>query len=345
MLQRKQIVFLIILLILVVVLFMSDIFTGSVKIPASVFWDLCHNRNNVPAEWKTIILQFRIPKAITAVMAGAALSVSGLQMQTVFRNPLAGPYVLGISAGASLGVAIMVMGLSALPGLSGFSFIFSNLSLIISAWLGAAMVFVIVLSVSLKVRDIMTILVLGILFGSLTSAVVNIIQYFSNESLLKAFIVWTMGSLGSLSYSHLALMVPCILFGLSISLLSVKILNSLMLGENYASTLGINIRMARLVVFLSTCILAGTITAFCGPIGFIDIAVPHIARLLMKSADHKILLPSTILLGAAILLVSDIISQLPGGGTTLPVNSVTALIGVPVIIWLIMRKNSLTPSS
>jgi iron complex transport system permease protein len=290
--------------------------------------------------WRTIITDFRLPKAITAVLAGMALSVSGMQMQTLFRNPLAGPYVLGISSGASLGVALIILGLPVL-------FIRENihpLSLwmqIIAAWIGAAAVLLLIMAVSLRVRDIMTLLILGVLFGSATSAIVSIMQYFSHQAQLKAFVIWSMGNLGSVSKEQLSVMSVTLAAGLIMALLSGKILNVLLLGESYAKSMGLNIRFSRSIVFISTSILAGTITAFCGPIGFIGIAVPHITRILFRSSDHRLLIPAVVFTGAIIMLLSDILSQLPGSEYTLPVNSVTALIGIPVVIWVIFRNEKI----
>jgi iron complex transport system permease protein len=283
------------------------------------------------------VLDFRLPKALTAVFTGAALSLSGLQMQTVFRNPLAGPYVLGISAGATLGVALFVLGFS-----SAFAFgIFSSTgawSLALVAWAGSFLVMLLVLYVSARVNDIMTLLILGILFTSAVTAVVSILQYFSNESMLKAFVIWTMGSLGSVTQSQLMVLAPAIAAGTFLAFLKIKDLNAFLLGEDYARSLGVSVKTSRVIIFLSTSLLAGTITAFCGPIGFIGIAVPHICRVIFKTANHLVLVPAVILTGSIVMLFSDIVSQLPGMQTTLPINSVTALIGIPVIIWMIVKN-------
>ena len=274
-------------------------------------------------------------------MAGMALSISGLQMQTIFRNPLAGPYVLGISAGASLGVAILVLGFSSVFALGLFT-ISGSWALIVVAWLGSAIVLFLILAVSARIKDILTILILGMLFGSAASALVNILQYFSNESMLKSFVIWTMGSLGSVTSSQLNVLIPSVLFGLALSFLSVKSLDVMLLGEQYAKSMGLRIRNVRFLVFTSTSILAGSITAFCGPIGFIGIAVPHIGRLLFKTARHKILIPSSLLIGSIVMLLSDIVSQMPGSDSTLPINSVTAMVGIPIIIWIILKNRKFT---
>jgi iron complex transport system permease protein len=315
--------------------FILDIFLGSVSlrpydIVKSIFSD---SETNI----ETIIMKFRIPKALTALTVGIALSVSGLQMQTVFRNPMAGPYVLGISSGASLGVAFVILGFSStltpdsLQGLGTWA-------LVAASWLGAGAVMILIMFISTKVRDILTVLILGIMLSSGISAIVSIMQYFSNETMLKAYVIWTMGSLGNLTVQQLRVLIISIVSGILLSLLSVKMLNALLLGENYAGSIGLNVRSARIIIFSGTSILAGSVTAFCGPIGFIGIAVPHIARIIFKTSDHRLLIPATIILGGITMLASDIISQLPGSERVLPINSVTSLIGIPVVIWVILRN-------
>lgn len=324
-----------ILLLSLLILFLLDIFLGSVNIDAADIFKSLFSDNNELTE--TIIFKFRIPKAVTALFVGIALSVSGLQMQTAFRNPMAGPDVLGISSGASLGVAFVILGFSS--GMSVESIAgFGNWLLVFSAWAGAGAVMIVIMVISSRVKDILTILILGIMLSGGISAIVTIMQYFSNETMLKAYVIWTMGSLGNLTSGQLQVLLISLSAGILLSFLSVKMLNALLLGENYAGSIGLNIRFARIIVFTCTSILAGSVTAFCGPIGFIGIAVPHIVRILFKTSDHKILIPGTILAGAALMLLSDIISQLPGSESVLPVNSVTSLIGIPVVIWVIFRN-------
>ena len=336
----RNIVIYLILILLVLLSFFAVLFTGSARIPVSEIIGILFTGQSSSDEWITIVREFRLPKALTAILAGMALSVSGLQMQTVFRNPLAGPYVLGISAGASLGVAFMMMGtgmtnnyISALSG---------NWLIVFSAFLGALAVLFLIFAVSLRIKDVMTILILGIMFGSITSSLINVLQYFSNEALLKTFTVWTMGSLNGVSSAQLKVLTPCVLIGLFVSLLSIKSLNAMLLGENYARSLGINVNVARLLIFFSTGILAGCITAFCGPIGFIGIAVPHICRILLRTADQRILFAGCLLVGATVMLISDLITLLPGNGVVLPINTVTAFIGIPVVIWIIVRNQKIT---
>lgn len=331
----------ILLTVVLLVLFVFDIVLGSVQMPLKEVLKIIFTGQSDHPEYLTIIYRFRIPKAITALFAGFALSVSGLQMQTVFRNPLAGPFVLGISAGASLGVALLVMGISTFTLVSQIGVI-GNWTIVIAAWLGSGLILFLILAISARVKDIMTILILGIMFGSATAAIVNILQYFSNESMLKAFIVWTMGSLGGVSIAQLKVLIPSVLIGLSITFLSLKMLNAMLVGENYAKSMGLNVRLSRFLIFFSTSLLAGTITAFCGPIGFIGIAVPHIARIVFKTANHNTLLPGSMILGGIVLLLSDIVSQMPGKENTLPINSITALVGIPIVIWIIIKNEKLS---
>lgn len=329
------------LFLLVVIFLVLDIFLGSVSIKASdvISAIFTHSDSN----FETIILKFRLPKAITAAIVGAALSLSGLQMQTVFRNPMAGPDVLGISSGASLGVAFVILGFSSSitpDSLNGLG----NWILVVASWAGAGAVMLLIMVISSRVKDIMTILILGIMLSSGISAVVIIMQYFSNESMLKAYVLWTMGSLGNLTANQLNVLLISVSIGVILSFFSSKMLNALLLGENYAGSIGLNVRFARIIIFTCTSILAGSVTAFCGPIGFIGIAVPHVVRILFKTSDHKVLIPGTILMGGTVMLLSDIISQLPGSESVLPVNAVTSLIGIPVVIWVILRNRKYSGS-
>ena len=324
---------------LVPLIFLLDLLVGSYYISVPEILNAIFHPERANDQVVLIISHFRIPKAITAILSGAALSVAGLQMQTVFRNPLAGPYILGVSSGASLGVALLVLGTGGLLGGSLVS-IASSWGIVGAAWLGSGLILLLIVIISARIKDIMTILILGILISSAISSVVNILQYFSNESMLKSFVVWTMGSLGSVTNVQLAVLFPSVLAGILIAFLSSKFLDAFLLGENYARSMGMNILFARMMVFLSTAILAGSITAFCGPIGFIGIAGPHIARMTLQTAKHSLLVPGTILIGALMMLVSDIISQLPGSESTLPVNSVTALLGIPIVIWIIIRNKN-----
>ena len=332
--QRHSTILFVFLSLLLVILFVLDLLIGSVHIPLRDILGALFG-GDVDAATRLIVLDIRLIKAIVAVLAGIALSVSGLQMQTLFRNPLAGPYVLGISSGASLGVAIFILGMPLL-GVATNSTL-SSIGTAGAAWLGAALILAFVASVSTRIKDIMVILILGMMISSGVSAVVQILQYLSNEEALKSFVIWTMGSLGDVTSSQLMLLLPAVLIGLVVSVAVIKPLNLLLLGEQYARTMGLNVRRSRYLIFLSTTLLAGTVTAFCGPIGFVGLAIPHIARMLFCNADHRVLLPGTALCGAVVLLGCDIISKC----LTLPINTITALLGIPIVIWVVIRNKSI----
>ncbi len=319
---------------LMLLLFVADLSFGAVSIPMADVWAALTG-GDCPPMTARIVINIRLVKALVAMMAGAALSVSGLQMQTLFRNPLAGPYVLGISSGASLGVALFILG-APLIGAGGA--VMTSLGVAGAAWLGAAAVLVVIALVGHRVKDIMVILILGMMFSSGVGAVVQILQYLSREESLKAFVIWTMGALGDVTLRQLAILAPSVAAGLLLSVLAIKPLNMLLFGEEYAVTMGLDIRRARALLFLSTTLLAGTVTAFCGPIGFIGLAMPHVTRMLMRDSDHRVLLPATMLTGASVLILCDIISKL----FVLPVNAVTALLGIPIVVWVVLRNQSMT---
>ncbi|MBR7102834.1 MAG: iron ABC transporter permease [Tidjanibacter sp.] len=322
--------------LLVVVLFVADILIGSVALPLGEVVDALFGGGDEVT--RNIVLNFRLPKAVTALLVGASLSAVGLQMQTLFRNPMAGPYVLGVSSGATLGVALFLLGMPLL-GISLGNSAVSSLGVVGAAWIGSALIMSVVLAVTARIKDIMVVLILGMMFGSAATAVVEILQYLSPEGALKSFVVWTMGSLGSVSREQLLIMAPVMIVGLVLSVSLIKPLNAMLLGENYASTMGINIRRTRLLISTITVMLAGTVTAFCGPIGFIGLAVPHIARMIFREADHRIMMPASMLLGSLIMLFCDVASQLPASDMTLPINTVTALIGIPVVVVVIVRNH------
>ena len=331
---RRSTTLFIILSLLLVILFFLDLLIGSVHIPLRDILGAIVGVDVDPAT-RLIVLDIRLIKAVVAILTGMALSVSGLQMQTLFRNPLAGPYVLGINSGASLGVALFILGMPLL-GIATNSTM-SSIGTAGAAWLGSALILAFVASVSTRIKDIMVILILGMMISSGVSAVVQILQYLSNEEALKSFVIWTMGSLGDVTTSQLHLMLPAVLLGLVVSVAVIKPLNLLLLGEQYARTMGLNVRRSRYLIFLSTTLLAGTVTAFCGPIGFVGLAIPHIARMLFSNADHRILLPASALCGAVVLLTCDIISK----WLTLPINTITALLGIPIVIWVVIRNKSI----
>lgn len=332
------------LLILIVAVFLMDLIFGSVKIPFEKVFAILAG-GEVKSSWNYIVLNFRLPKALTAIFVGAGLSVTGLMMQTLFRNPLAGPFVLGISSGASLGVALMVMASALLPGVFGMiSALLGSWGLVVAAVAGASLVFLLVALASLRISDSVSLLIIGIMFGSITGAVVNILQYFSDPEQIQSFIVWTFGSLAGVTWNEMQVMGPIVFSGLILAFLLIKPLDALLLGENYARGVGISVNRTRIFVIISTALIAGTLTAFTGPIAFVGVAVPHIARAIFRTASHKVLMPAVVFIGAAIMLICDIFSQLPGNQNTLPINSVTALFGGPVVIWVIMRSRNVKAS-
>ena len=340
MLQTKKHTFLFILLVIVlVVLFFTNISLGSVSIPVKEIINSFLGNMMQKDSWEIILWNFRLPKAFTAILVGMALSISGLLMQTLFRNPLAGPYVLGLSSGASLGVAFVILGAGFLPSFLANLFL-SSYGIVLASGLGSGFVLIAVLAVSQKLKDTMAILIVGLMFGSLTSAVVSVLSYFSTAEQLQKFTFWSLGSLANLSWNELSLLFIITFIGITLSFLVIKPLDALLLGEKYAKSLGVNFKKTRYIIIFATSILAGSITAFVGPIAFIGLAVPHIAKLLFQTSNHFILFWSTLLIGAIILLFCDIIAQCPGYDITLPINAVTSIIGAPIVIWLLIRKRN-----
>jgi iron complex transport system permease protein len=324
-------------------LFFLDISVGSVTIPLKQVISILFGGEGEKASWEKIIFLFRLPKAVTAVLAGAALSVSGLQMQTLFRNPLAGPAILGIGAGASLGVALVVLtaasggGAAFLTGLG----LAGDMGIVAAASLGSGLVLLLVLLVSKKVQSVITLLILGMLFGYATNALVSVLIHFSVAEKIHAYISWTFGTFSGTTWSQLRVFIPIISGGLAATLFAGKTLNALLLGEEYARSMGLRIEHARIMLIVTTALLTGTVTAYCGPIAFLGVAVPHLCRSLFNTTDHRVLLPASIVVGGILALLADLISQLPGSQNLLPLNSVTALIGTPVIVWVILRKQNL----
>ncbi len=323
-----------------VVLFLLNLSLGSISIPIKSLFSLFIGESSGKETWDYILLNYRLPKAIAAILVGMGLSISGLLMQTLFRNPLAGPYVLGLSSGSSLGVAFVLLGAGFLPNFLA-SILLSSYGIILASSLGSFCVLVAVLLVSRKLRDTMAILIVGLMFGSFTSAIVGTLSYFSSAEQLQKFTFWSMGNLGNLSWNSIAILFCCVIAGLLLSFFSIKPLDSLLLGENYAKSLGLNYAKARYIILIATSILAGSITAFVGPIAFVGLAVPHIAKLVFQTSNHYILFWGTLLFGAVIMLVCDIISQVPGADFTLPINAVTSIFGAPIVIWLLIRKQKL----
>ena len=335
------------LALIALAVFLLSLAVGSVRIPIDEIVAVLLGGDASKPAWAIIVLKFRLPKALTAMLAGAALSVSGLQMQTLFRNPLAGPFVLGISSGASLGVALTVLLAGVAVGLGGSTSLLAGISLAgdtslaLSAIAGSGLVLLLVMSVARKVQSGMTILILGLMFGYTTSALVSVLIYFSVAERIQAYISWTFGSFGGVTWRQLQVMAPAIVLGLAGGHLLMKPLNALLLGETYALSLGLNVGRVRLGVIGSSAVLAGVVTAFCGPIGFLGIAVPHLCRSLLHTSDHRLLLPAVSFMGATLALGADIVAGLPGSQLTLPLNAVTALLGAPVVIWVILRQRNL----
>lgn len=337
---KKHIALFSLLLAAVAILFIVDIAVGAVSIPARDVVKSLLGGNPARETWHYIVINYRLPKAITAVLAGMGLSVSGLLMQTLFRNPLAGPYVLGLSSGSSLGVAFAILGAGFLPGfMTGM--LLSSYGIIVASCAGSLVVLIAVMLVSQKLRDTMAILIVGLMFGSFSTAIVGILSYFSSAEQLQKYTFWALGNLGNLSWTSVSILAVSVFFGLMLSIFCIKPLNALLLGENYARSLGLNYKKTQTAIILATSILAGSITAFAGPIAFVGLAVPHIAKLVFQTSEHKVLFCATLLFGAMTMLVCDMFTQLPGTDITLPINAITSIIGAPVVIWLLVRKRNL----
>ena len=312
-------------------LFVLDIVVGSVNIPLS-------NLLSDDEILHEIIFNFRLPKAVTAVIVGAAISVAGLEMQTLFHNPLAGPYVLGISSGSTLGVALFTLGSATLA--STLSANLNGWGIIVAATLGACTVLLLMLGVSFRIKQAVSLLLIGTMFGQIAGSVVTILQNHSNPDSLKLFIVWTFGSLSAVSWNYMKVMAPIALLGILLSIAIIKQLNALLLGENPAQGLGVSIKRTRLMIILSVALLAGATTAFTGPIAFVGMAVPHLVKGILKTSNHAATLPGCIICGSALLLLCDVATQMPANGYTLPINAVSSLIGAPIIIWIILKNKS-----
>ncbi len=326
------------LVLLLIILVVVDLLVGSSSIPLSDVWAALTGGDTM-AEYAVIVNKLRLPKVIVAIVAGMALAASGLQMQTLFRNPLAGPYVLGINAGASLGVALFTLAMPMMGAMAG-SWL-ADIGVTAMAWIGSAMILLLMMVVSRKIKNINVILIMGMMLGSAISAMVGILQYLGTDESLKTFVVWTMGSLSTVTVDDLAILVPTVVVGLVLAVVASKALNMLLLGESYARTMGLNIKLSRAIIFLSTTLLAGTVTAYCGPIGFIGLAMPHLARMTFRTANHNILMPATMLWGAISMLLCCVVCDVVAhSGIMLPVNTITSLLGVPIIIIVIFRNRN-----
>lgn len=325
------------LLASLVICFGLNISLGSVSIPFSQTVNALVGGNLENRSWEYIIWNYRIPKACTAILVGSGLALSGLLMQTLFRNPLAGPFVLGISSGASLGAALFIMGSSLFSGFMAFGLV-NDISLAIASSIGSFLVLMAVMVVAAKVKDTMALLIIGLMFGSITAAIVSVLSYFTDAEKLQQFIYWSFGSVGNLSWAQLSFLLGIIGIGILLSIRSVKALNAFLLGENYARSLGVDLKKYRYLIIIATGLLAGSVTAFAGPIAFIGLAVPHLTRQIFSTTDHKILIPAVLVYGAILMLLCDTVAQLPNSADVLPINAITSILGAPVVIWLLVRK-------
>ncbi|WP_085500943.1 FecCD family ABC transporter permease [Arenibacter troitsensis] len=319
--------------------FMVNISLGSVSIPLEDTLNAIIGRTTKVDSWGYIIWNYRIPKAFTAILVGSGLALSGLLMQTLFRNPLAGPFVLGISAGASLGAALLILGSALFSGI--FLGKVNDISLALASSIGSFLVLLAVMVVAAKVKDTMALLIIGLMFGSITTAVVSVLSYFSSAEKLQQYVYWSFGSIGNLSWNQLLLLLMIIGIGILISIFSIKPLNALLLGESYAKSLGVNMKRSRYSIIVATGLLAGGVTAFAGPIAFIGLAVPHLTRQIFNTTDHKVLVPAVLIYGAILMLICDTIAQMPNSASVLPINAITSIIGAPVVIWLLLRKRKM----
>ena len=320
--------------------FVVNISLGSVLIPLEETLNALQGKPTQTESWYYIIWNYRIPKGFTAILVGGGLALSGLVMQTLFRNPLAGPFVLGISSGASLGAAVLIMGTSLFSSMLVWEFA-NDISMALAASIGSFLVLLVVMTVASKIKDTMALLIIGLMFGSITAAIVSVLSYFSDAERLQQFIFWSFGSVGNLTWQQLALLFALVFIGVILCILSIKPLNTLLLGERYAQSMGINIKKSRYIVILATGLLAGSVTAFAGPIAFVGLAVPHLARQIFNTSNHKVLVPAVLICGAILMLLCDILAQLPGSAKVLPINAITSILGAPVVIWLLVRKRKM----
>lgn len=321
---------------LLLVFFLMNISMGSVRIPFTETLKVLTGSAPTQPIWADIIFDFRLTKALTCILAGGALALGGLMMQTLFRNPLAGPDVLGLSSGASLAVAVVIMATG-----TGSLLFYHSFSLALAASIGCAAIFILVLAISQRIKDNVSLLLIGLMIGALTSSIVSVLQFVSRAEDQQYYLVWTFGSISSLNWGEIQVLGLAVLTGVTIALISVKPLNAWLLGDNYATSMGINLKRSRMLIIVGTCILTGAVTAFCGPIAFVGLAVPHLARLVIDTTNHKILIPAVIISGASLMLFCDILSQLPGSGFIIPINAITSLVGAPVVIWVIVRSKKI----
>lgn len=317
-------------------LLVLNLILGSVAIP---LWDIIQILFGIPTEnetWRNIILEFRLTKAVACLLAGAALALAGLQMQTLFRNALAGPDVLGLTSGASLLVSIVLLG----PSVG----LITTTPWIVAAAAscGSLIIFLVMLGMAERIHDNVSLLIVGLMVGALTTSVVSVLQYTSNAEQLQTFVVWTFGSLSNLNWTELSVLVLVLSIGTALGLYNMKSMNGWLMGERYALSVGIPVRRARTLMIISTSILTGSVTAFCGPVAFVGLAVPHLVRMVFRTSNHRVLIPAVMVGGSSLLLFCDILTAVPGEGKVLPLNAVTSLVGAPVVIWLIVRKKTIS---
>lgn len=339
--MSKGIKYCIITSITIVILLILNLFVGSVNIPSSAVLDILIGNEVEKFAWQQIVIESRLPQAVTALLTGAALAVSGLLLQTVFRNPLADSGILGISAGANLGVALIVLLLGTSIGVSG-DFIFSySMSIVLGAFVGASLILGIIMAFASVVRNNIMLLIIGIMIGYLTSSLITLLQFWSTSENVYSYMIWGMGNFSSVSLEQLPFYSCIIAIGLILAICLIKPLNALLLGERYATNLGVNIKTTRWLLLLCAGLLTAITCAFCGPISFIGLAIPHIARLLLGTSNHKILLPITILIGSAVALICNLVSIIPGETGILPLNAITPIFGAPVIIYVIINQKKI----
>ena len=331
--SKYHLLFFVLLLIAAVL----NLVIGSIRIPVTDVLEIVSGNFSGKASWEYIVLEYRLPKLVIACVVGAALSIAGMKMQTLFQNPMAEPYILGVSSGASLGVAICILGKS-LFSLTLQNYLTGNLTIILFALGGSILVMFIILGISQRIKQIATLLIVGLMFSSFTSAFVNVLAYFSTAEELKKFTFWNLGSLGNISWQQIYFIVPILCAALAGSFMLNKSLNTLLMGEGYAKSMGLNIKKTKFLIILVTCMLVAVCTAFVGPIAFIGLAVPHITRIIYKTTNHFHLFTGNIIIGALILITCDIICQLPGEQFVLPINAVTSILGAPLVIYLILRN-------
>jgi len=337
--MRKNLTLTLFLVLAIVLMFILNLLLGTVRIPVADICRILFGDGGENEIWRNIVLSSRVPQALTALVAGAGLAVSGLQMQTVFHNPLAGPSVLGISNGASLGVAFVVLLSGSLGGvaLSRLGYL-GDVAMSVAAIIGSLAILGLIAYISQKVKGNVTLLIIGVMIGYLANAIIGVLKFFSAEEDIKAYVVWGLGSFARVSGDQMLLFVTLMVILLPLSMLLVKTMNLLLLGEAYARNLGLNVQRSRLLVILSSGVLVAIVTAYCGPIMFIGLAVPHLARAIYRTSDHRVLMPGTMLVGGALALVCNLLARLPGFEGALPVNSVTALVGAPVIASVLFRR-------